>query len=137
MDPASAFNAFASGKEYLDLDDLSCAVIAVFGFKFKKHHLRGILARYASQVPGLTLEAFTAFVSEQRRVLGERERAFRMFAALDEHGRGYLDLAGFKEVCAATCPPAACRAREIFFEMDKSRSGTVTLSDFESYLAGL
>lgn len=136
MEPSAAFTTFANGKEYLDLDDLNCALIAVFGFKFKKRHLRGLLAQYAPGGPGLGLEAFAALAGEQRRALGERDRAFRLFAALDEGGRGYLDLAGFRDICAATCLPAAAQAREIFYEMDKSKSGTVTLSDFESYLAG-
>uniref|UniRef100_A0A7S0A863 EF-hand domain-containing protein n=1 Tax=Pyrodinium bahamense TaxID=73915 RepID=A0A7S0A863_9DINO len=137
MEPAAAFVAFANGKEHLNLDDLSCALIAVFGFKLKKRHLRGLLARHAPGAPGLGLAAFLALVGEQRRELGARDRAFRLFAALDTSSRGFLDLAGFRDVCATTCAPAAARAGEIFFEMDKSKSGTVTLTDFEAYLAGV
>merc|ERR1719221_2580277 len=138
MEPAAAFAAFAGGKVHLDVDDLSCAIIAIFGRKLKKQHVRALFAQHTpSGVCGVTLTAFEELVAEHRRLFGERDHAYRMFASLDEGDKGYLDLATFQQVCASTCRPAATRATEIFFEMDRSKTGAIIFSDFEAYLAGL
>merc|ERR1719183_357640 len=127
MEPAAAFAAFAGGKPCLDLEDLGCALIAVFGFKFKKQDLRSLFAQYAATAEsGLPLAAFEALVQERQRLLGERDRAYRMFTALDTSGQGYLDLRAFRDACDAACKPAAQRSNEIFYEMDRSKSGVVT-----------
>eukprot|EP00434_Breviolum_minutum_P037026 symbB.v1.2.032817.t1/scaffold3988.1/size46798/2 len=136
MDPRSAFQHFSDGKSFLDIDDLSCAVLAVFGFKFKKQDLRDLLDQYAGETAALSLEAFLQLVEERRRVFGERDRALRLFNALDVKEQGFLDLHSFHEMCLDTCRPAAKRAAEIFQDMDRSKSGAVTFSDFENYLAG-
>mmetsp|Transcript_121250 Transcript_121250/g.223065 ORF Transcript_121250/g.223065 Transcript_121250/m.223065 type:complete len:139 (-) Transcript_121250:77-493(-) len=138
MEPAAAFAVFSEGKDHLDLEDLSCAMIAIFGFKFKKQDLRVLFSSHASPaVHGVDLQGFQAIVAERRRLLGERDRAYRMFTALDKESQGYLDLRSFHDACASACRPAAARSREIFFEMDRSQSGAVTFTDFESYLAGV
>ncbi|CAE8689677.1 unnamed protein product, partial [Polarella glacialis] len=98
--------------------------------------LRDIVSEFAPHAPGLCLEAFEILVAERRRIFGERDRALRMFSALDAEDRGYLDLRSFRNLCAATCRPAANRSTEIFYDMDRSKSGSVTFSDFEAYLAG-
>eukprot|EP00931_Biecheleriopsis_adriatica_P108338 TRINITY_DN82647_c0_g1_i1.p2 TRINITY_DN82647_c0_g1~~TRINITY_DN82647_c0_g1_i1.p2 ORF type:complete len:150 (+),score=44.91 TRINITY_DN82647_c0_g1_i1:45-494(+) len=137
MDPRAAFAHFADGKSCLDVDDLSCAVIAVFGFKFKKQDLRDIMLQYTvPNSPGMQLEAFLALVQERRRLFGERDRALRMFNAMDAQDQGFLDLQTFHTVCLETCRPAASRAKEIFHDMDRSKTGAVTFSDFEAYLIG-
>ncbi|CAE7241700.1 EFCAB11 [Symbiodinium pilosum] len=137
MDPRAAFEKFADGKPCLDIDDLSCAVLAVFGVKFKKQDLRDLMSQYRRQEgQGIVLEAFLALVDERRRVFGERDFALRLFSALDVREHGFLDLRCFHEVCQDVCRPTAARATEIFHDMDRSKSGVVTFSDFEAYLAG-
>mmetsp|Transcript_116742 Transcript_116742/g.326575 ORF Transcript_116742/g.326575 Transcript_116742/m.326575 type:complete len:146 (+) Transcript_116742:79-516(+) len=136
MDPGAAFCAFAGKKRCLDLDDLSCAVIAVFGAKFKKEDLRCLMLQFSSNGEEMGEDAFRRLVEERRRLLGERDRAFRMFTALDAEGRGFLDLASFEEALAGACRPAAARACEIFHDMDHAKAGMVTVADFEAYLAG-
>mmetsp|Transcript_130334 Transcript_130334/g.416874 ORF Transcript_130334/g.416874 Transcript_130334/m.416874 type:complete len:181 (-) Transcript_130334:163-705(-) len=137
MDPTVAFDAFSGGKKYMDVDDLSCAAIAVFGTKFRKQDLRAMLAQYSPpSTPGVGLEAFRALVADRRRLLGERDRAFRMFTALDLRGRGYLDLRTFSDACSSVGRPVARRACEIFHDMDRSKTGMVTVADFEAYLSG-
>eukprot|EP00435_Cladocopium_sp_Y103_P050186 s146_g15.t1 len=141
MDPRAAFQHFSDGKPVLDIDDLSCAVIAVFGFKFKKQDLRDLMEQYATRSEAgescfLPLQAFLQLVDDRRRVLGERDRALRLFSALDVKDQGFLDLKSFHQLCLETCRPSAQRAAEIFQDMDRSKSGAVTFSDFESYLAG-
>eukprot|EP00929_Paragymnodinium_shiwhaense_P115554 TRINITY_DN84513_c0_g1_i1.p3 TRINITY_DN84513_c0_g1~~TRINITY_DN84513_c0_g1_i1.p3 ORF type:complete len:157 (-),score=39.21 TRINITY_DN84513_c0_g1_i1:55-471(-) len=138
MESAAAFDAFADGKPYLDADDLSCAAIAVFGFKFKKDDLRNLLEEYAApNAPGVSRAGFEKLVADRRKLLGERDRAYRMFAALDKENRGCLEMETFQQTFAAVCRPAATRADEIFVAMDRSKSGAVTFADFEAYLAGL
>ncbi|CAE7533846.1 EFCAB11 [Symbiodinium natans] len=123
MDPRAAFDKFTDGKPFLDIDDLSCAVWAVFGIKFKKQDLRDLMSQYCKQESqGIGLEAFLALVEERRRIFGERDRALRLFSALDKHDNGFLDLRSFHEVCAETCRPAAARATEIFHDMDRSKA---------------
>ncbi|CAJ1361045.1 unnamed protein product [Effrenium voratum] len=136
MDARAAFDQFSDGKHFLDIDDLSCAVIAVFGFKFKKQDLRDLMDQYSEPEVGVRLEAFLALVEDRRRVFGERDRALRLFTALDKNDQGFLDLKGFQEVCSDTCRPVARRAAELFQEMDRSKAGSVTFSDFEAFLAG-
>jgi len=60
----------------------------------------------------------------------------RLFEALDEEKKGYLDLVGFRDTCSSACRPAAGRAREIFHEMDQAKTGMVTFADFKVYLEG-
>ena len=48
-----------------------------------------------------------------------------MFVALDKAGHGYLDLRSFREACDSACKPAAGRADEMFFEMDRSKTGVL------------
>merc|ERR1719221_354905 len=111
MEPAAAFAAFAGGKVHLDVDDLSCAIIAIFGRKLKKQHVRALFAQHTpSGVCGVTLTAFEELIAEHRRLFGERDQAYRMFASLDEGDRGYLELGSFRSTLASTCKPAAARA---------------------------
>ncbi|CAK9037150.1 unnamed protein product [Durusdinium trenchii] len=135
MDPRAAFRHFAGDGGRLDLDSLSCAVIAVFGFKFKKQDLRDLMEQYASE-SGLKMEAFLALVEDRRRVFGERDRALRLFSALDVKDQGFLDVKSFHELCLETCRPLGAQSTELFRDMDRSKSGSVTFSDFEAYLAG-
>eukprot|EP00928_Gymnodinium_smaydae_P057030 TRINITY_DN4029_c1_g1_i1.p2 TRINITY_DN4029_c1_g1~~TRINITY_DN4029_c1_g1_i1.p2 ORF type:complete len:146 (+),score=40.69 TRINITY_DN4029_c1_g1_i1:206-643(+) len=137
MQARDAFEACCDGKQYLDLDDLGCAVIAVFGFKFKKADLRLLYAEHAGPGDrGVSPEGFARLVADRQRLFGERDRVYRMFAALDRDGCGYLDLPTFRAALAEACRPAAARADEIFADMDTSRCGAVTLADFEEYLCG-
>ncbi|CAE7501549.1 EFCAB11 [Symbiodinium sp. CCMP2592] len=137
MDPRAAFEKFSDGKSCLDIDDLSCAAWAVFGTKFKKQDLRDLMIQYCKpEAQGILLEAFLVLVEERRRIYGDRDRALRLFSALDKHDNGFLDLRSFHEVCVETCRPIASRANELFHDMDRSKSGVVTFSDFEAYLAG-
>mmetsp|Transcript_5732 Transcript_5732/g.7650 ORF Transcript_5732/g.7650 Transcript_5732/m.7650 type:complete len:147 (+) Transcript_5732:106-546(+) len=137
MDPSVAFAAFANGKDHLDLDDLKCATIAVLGIKMRKADLRVLLQDYTPPgAPGVTARAFEMLCVEQRRQQSPHDRIARLFDALDTEGRGYLDFKSFSENCSRVTSVAAVRAREIFYEMDQSKAGIVTLADFEAYLAG-
>lgn len=138
MEPAEAFNVFAEGKTWLDLDDVVCAMIAVFGIKFKKRDVRTWFEEFVpTGASGMSATDFTKLVAARRRFLTEHDHARRLFAALDPCGRGYLELPSFREACACVCRPAASHARDIFYEMDRDKAGVVTFADFQAYLAGL
>eukprot|EP00927_Polykrikos_kofoidii_P002703 TRINITY_DN11081_c0_g1_i1.p1 TRINITY_DN11081_c0_g1~~TRINITY_DN11081_c0_g1_i1.p1 ORF type:complete len:141 (+),score=28.97 TRINITY_DN11081_c0_g1_i1:181-603(+) len=136
MDPVVAFATFSDGKHYLNIDDLSCAMISVFGMKMKKAELRDLIAEHVPvRAAGLSQEGFLAVVEERRKLLGEQEQARSMFVALDGDGDGKLDLGSFEVAVAEACRPAGTTlAQMLFRDMDRSRCGIVSFADFEAYL---
>eukprot|EP00913_Durusdinium_trenchii_P031730 g29715.t1 len=83
--------------------------------------LRDLMEQYASE-SGLKMEAFLALVEDRRRVFGERDRALRLFSALDVKDQGFLDVKSFHELCLETCRPLGAQSTELFRDMDRSKA---------------
>ncbi|CAD7962463.1 unnamed protein product [Amoebophrya sp. A25] len=122
MDPSPAFRAFSrplgedstktstpAASRVLFLEDLSCAMIAVFGFKFKKHDLEMSIHRHhkkhaavnmevhpehgqgESESEFLTESEFLALVAERRQLLDNMtDPLYKQFCALDARSRGQV-----------------------------------------------
>ena len=95
MEPRAAFQHFADGAS-LELEDLSCAMIAVFGFKFKKQDLRDLMEHYAQEGPEGLKSIEKPFASKRKKKKKEDGRHFTsVFAETASRSDGALNLEAF------------------------------------------
>lgn len=122
------FTANDSGaKGYLDLEDVTMAMISLFGYKPDEGEVEKLIQGRET----LCFDEFFDGVAVRYANRDKHEEIRQSFLALDTSCRGFLTLADLKKAMKLVAPRLEKKADEIFRELDTDGDGRVSYREFE------